>query len=280
MNTDDWRRGLADAWASVVSFVPKFIAFLVILLVGWLIARLLRKAVDVVLERVGFDHWVERGGVGRMLANSRYDASDLLAKLVYYAVLLITLQIAFSVFGPNPISALLGGVVAWLPRAAVAIIIIVVAAAVARAVQDIVSAMLGGLSYGRLLANIASWFIIALGIIAALNQIEVATTVTTPVLIAFLATVAGILVVGVGGGMVRPMQRRWEGWLGRAEAETTAIRSQAATYDRGRRDALAGAEAPTAPTTSAAPTGATGATGHTTVSGGDQPRPGEALPPR
>lgn len=238
MNPEDWRRGLADAWTSVATFVPKLLAFLVILLVGWLLAKLLRKGVDMVLERVGFDRWVERGGVGRMLANSRYDASGLLAAIVYYAVLLITLQISFSVFGPNPISALLTAVVAWLPKAAVAIIIVVVAAAIASAVRDIVSSALSGLSYGRTLAIIAYVFILALGVIAALNQVEVATTVTTPVLIAFLATVAGILVVGVGGGLVRPMQQRWEGWLTRAESEAQVIKTQAATYDRGRRDAL------------------------------------------
>ncbi|MBG0831757.1 hypothetical protein HS041_28995 [Planomonospora sp. ID67723] len=242
----DFGRGIADAWSSIATFVPKFLAFLVILLVGWLLAKLLRKAIDAVLERVGFDRWVERGGVGRVLARSRYDASDLIAKLAYYAVLLITLQIGFSVFGPNPVSTLLAGVVAWLPKAAVAIVIIVIATAIARAVKDIVSGALGGLSYGRTLATIASAFIIGLGVIAALNQIEVATTVTTPVLIAFLATVAGILVVGVGGGLIGPMRQRWEGWLTRAEAETGVIRSQAAAYDRGRSEAMATVEVPEA----------------------------------
>ncbi|GII01490.1 mechanosensitive ion channel family protein [Planobispora takensis] len=242
----DFGRGIADAWSSIVTFVPKFLAFLVILLVGWLIAKLLRKAVDAVLERVGFDRWVERGGVGRALQRSRYDASDLIAKLIYYAVLLITLQIGFSVFGPNPISDLLAGVVAWLPKAAVAIIIIVIATAIARAVKDIISGALGGLSYGRALATVASVFIIGLGVIAALNQIEVATTVTTPVLIAFLATVAGILIVGVGGGLIGPMRQRWENWLNRAEAETGVIRQQAAAYDRGRADAMATVEVPEA----------------------------------
>ncbi len=108
----------------------------------------------------------------------------------------------------------------------VAIIIIVVAAAIAKAVNELISNTLGGLSYGRVLANIASAFILGLGIIAALNQVGVATTVTTPVLIAVLATIAGILIVGVGGGLIRPMQARWDGWLTTAEQETGRIREQ------------------------------------------------------
>jgi hypothetical protein len=234
----DFGQGLTDAWRAVATFVPKLAAFLAILLIGWIISKMLAKLVDKVLERVGFDRLVERGGVQRMLAQSKYDASDLVAKLLYYALILITLQIAFGVWGPNPVSALLTGIVAWLPRAAVAIVIIVVAAAIARAVQDFVAGALGGLSYGRVLANIASIFIWGLGIIAALNQIGVATTVTTPVLITVLATVGGIVVVGVGGGLVRPMQQRWEQWLGRAEQEMPQAKAQAEAYQRGREDAL------------------------------------------
>ncbi len=53
-----------------------------------------------------------------------------------------------------------------------------------------------------------------------------ATTVTMPVLIAVLATVAGILIVGVGGGLIKPMQARWDGWLASAEQETGRIKEQ------------------------------------------------------
>jgi Mechanosensitive ion channel, conserved TM helix len=228
---------VTDALRSVLLFLPKALGFVAILVVGWIVARVFRSVVDKVLARVGFDRAVERGGIRAALARSRYDASDLVARLVYYAVLLFTLQLAFGIWGPNPVSDLLKGVVAWLPKAFVAIVIVVVAAAVASAVRDIVRNALGGLSYGRLLAAVAAWFIVGLGIIAALNQIGVATTVTMPVLIAVLATIAGILVVGVGGGLVRPMQARWDRWLDRASDESHAIVEHARAYQAGQADA-------------------------------------------
>jgi hypothetical protein len=229
-----------DALRAVITFLPKFAVFLVILLIGWLIAKALRKLVDVALERMGFDRAVERGGVKRALAQSKYDASGLIATLVYYAVLLITLQFAFGVFGPNPVSVLLADIVGWLPRAIVAIVIVVVAAAVANALRDLVGSALGGLGYGQLVARIVQVFVIALGVIAALNQIGVATAVTTPVLVAVLATVGGVIVVGVGGGLIRPMQQRWARWLDRAEQEFPDARTRARTeaYQRGREDAM------------------------------------------
>lgn len=221
----EWQGGLSDAWTIVATFVPRLVFFIVILLVGWLVAKALAKVTDRILERVGFDRAVERGGIKQALARSKYDASDIVARLVKYAVLLFTLVIAFNVFGPNPISRLLQDIIAFLPSIIVAIVIIVVASAIAKVVKDLLGSMLGGLSYGNVVANIASIFILFLGVVAALNQVGVATTVTTPVLITILATIGGILVVGVGGGLIRPMQSRWEQWLTSAEREKENVRA-------------------------------------------------------
>lgn len=244
---DNIGTALRDGLSVVLTFVPRLLLFLVILLIGWLIAKALRKLIDKLLERVGFDRVVERGGIGAAMASSKYDASDLVATLVYYAILLVTLQLAFGVFGPNPISELIAGIVAFLPQLVVAIIIVIIAAAIAAAVKDLITGAMGGLSYGRILANIASVFIIGLGVIAALNQVGIATAVTLPILVTILATVGGILIVGVGGGLIGPMRQRWEGWLSTAEREAPAAKAHAEAYQRGREDSTRAA-APTPPT--------------------------------
>ncbi|CAM3594286.1 hypothetical protein KIPE111705_16020 [Kibdelosporangium persicum] len=222
--------GLTDAWRAVITFVPKLVAFLVILLIGVIVAKVLAKAADKLLARVGFNKIAQRGALKQTMERSKYNASGIVAKLVYYAIVLITLQIAFGVWGPNPVSVLLTDIVNWLPRAVVAIIIVVVAAAIAGAVKDLITSTMSGLSYGRVLANIASIFILALGVIAALNQIGVATSVTTPVLITVLATIGGIAIVGVGGGLIRPMQQRWANWLDKAEHEIPKMRETAESH--------------------------------------------------
>jgi hypothetical protein len=220
---------------TVFHSVPKILVFLVILVVGWIVAKVLARAIVMILHRVHFDRFVERGVVGQALSRSNYDASGLIAKIVYYLVLLVTLQLAFGVFGTNPVSTMLDAIVGWLPKAVVAIVLIVVASAIAKVVKDLISAALGGLSYGRFTATAASAAIIALGVIAALDQVGVAAAVTQPVLIAVLATVGAILAIGVGGGLVRPMQDRWERILNSAERETSA---HLAAYQSGREHAM------------------------------------------
>lgn len=219
---------LTSGLTTVANFVPKLVIFLLILIIGIIVIKALSKALSALLEKVGFDKAVERGGVKKALSNSKMDASDIIAKLIYYTLLLFVLQLAFGVFGPNPISELLTQVITFLPSLVVAIIIIVVASAIAAGAKVLIEGTIGGLSYGKILANIASAFILFLGVIAALNQVGIATTVTTPVLIAILATVSGVLIIGVGGGLIKPMQTRWERYLQTAESELPRMREHAA----------------------------------------------------
>jgi hypothetical protein len=231
----DWGSSVTSAATDVATFVPKLVAFIVVLVVGYLVAKALGTLTDKLLERVGFDRAVERGGVARAMAHSKYDASDIAAKLVYYAVLLFALQLAFGIFGPNPISDIIRSVIAFLPKIFVSLVIVVVTAAIASAVKDIITGSLSGLSYGKVLGNIAYAFILGLGVIAALNQVDVATTVTTPILITVLATIGGILVVGVGGGLILPMRTRWERWLSQGESEVVDLRQRAGDGSAARR---------------------------------------------
>lgn len=227
----------------IVRVVPRLIVFVLILVIGWFVAKIIERAASLILRRLHFNRVAERGVVGDAMRRGEYDAARLVARLLFYAVMLIALQVAFNVFGPNPISDILRAIVAWLPRLAVAVIIIVVVSAVAHAVKELLVAALGGLTYGRLLANVTGAFIVGLGVIAALNQIGIATTVTEPLLITALATIGAILAIGVGGGLVKPMQHRWERMLSAGERDMATVRS--AAYQRGREDAIRGGEVPT-----------------------------------
>jgi hypothetical protein len=224
-----------DLVTTVFHSIPKILVFLLVLVIGWIVAKVLSRLVDMILRRVKFDHFVERGVVGQALARSNTDATTLIAKIVYYAILLVALQMAFGVWGPNPISTMLDAVVGWLPKAIVAIIIIVVASAIARVVKDLINGAIGGLSYGPFLASVASIIIIALGAIAALNQVGIAASITQPVLYTVLLTGGAVIAIGVGGGLIRPMQERWERMLSAAERETS---NQLAAYQQGRTDAM------------------------------------------
>jgi uncharacterized integral membrane protein len=134
----NYTNGLSNAWSNVATFIPKLVVFLIILVVGWLIAKVITKAISAVLTRVGFDKAVERGGIKKALESSKYDASDILAKIVYYALMLFVLSAAFGVFGTNPVSAYLHAVIAYLPLVFVAIIIVIIASVLAAGAKALI----------------------------------------------------------------------------------------------------------------------------------------------
>jgi len=230
------KQSFTDLLDTVVQFLPKLVGFLLILIIGYFIAKVLEKILTKVLQKVGFDRLVERGGVKKALAKSQYDAAGILARLVFYTVMLFVLSTAFGVFGNNPISTYLKAVVGYLPKVFVAILIIVIAAAVAAGVKGLIQNTMGGLSYGTVLANAASILILALGIIAALNQLQIAENVVNAVLYASLATIVGIAIVAVGGGGITPMRSRWENALTKVEAEAPRMKQQTATSAKRAKD--------------------------------------------
>lgn len=227
----EFSQGFTNAWNHIITFVPKLVGFLVILLIGYFVAKVVAKILAKILERVGFDRMVERGGVKAALAKSKFDASDILSKIVFYAIMLLVLQLAFGLFGPNPISDLIKGVIAYLPRLFVAIVIVIVAAAIASALREILSSTLGGLSYGRMLATGAFVAILAIGLFAALDELQIAPAIVNGLFYAILAIVAGSAIVAIGGGGVIPMRQVWERSLARVEAEAPRIRAQARAAD-------------------------------------------------
>jgi hypothetical protein len=212
-------QGVAEAINMVITFLPRLIAFLAVLLIGYLIAKAIQKAFNAILERVGFDKLVERGGIKRALARSRYDASGLLSKLVFYIVMLFVLQLSFGVWGPNPVSQMLDSVVAYLPNVFAAALIVVIGAAIAGGVRDIISAALGGLAYGRALATAASVAILTVTVFAALDQLGIAPAIVTGLFYAILATVVGIAVVALGGAGIQPLREYWQRALMRVDRE-------------------------------------------------------------
>ena len=222
----DFQGGLTSAWSNVITFVPKLAAALLIILVGYLLAKVIACVLNKILERVGFDRAVERGGLKQALARSKYDPSDIIAKLAFWLIFLVSLQIAFGVFGPNPISDLLQGLIAYLPKVLVAIVIIVVSAAAAKAATDLLSNLLSSVSGGQVIAKGAGIAVLVFGAFAALDQLQTAPRIVTGLWYAILAAVVGSVIVAVGGGGIATMQHYWERTASQAEQRAPQLRQQ------------------------------------------------------
>lgn len=223
----DFGGAVTDGFRDIATFVPKLLGFLVILLIGYLLASLVAKLVDRILERAGFDRAVERGGIRRALAHTPYDASDLVAKLVFFAIFIPVLSAAIGVLGIAALTAPLAAFIALIPKILVALVLVVLGAALAGVVKNLVQGSLSALSYVNGLATAAGALVFVLFAKAALDEVGIAENVTNAVLYTALAIVAGVTIVGVGGGLIRPMSHRWDGILDKAGDEAKSVRRAA-----------------------------------------------------
>jgi len=203
--------GIGNALEDVGEFIPKLIAAIIIFVIGWLVARLVRTVTERILRAIHFDDWVDRAGIGAHVERAGYpDSGRLLALLIYYAVLLLALKLAIDVFGESDIQNALDAMIAFLPRLFVALLIIVIAGAIANVVKGLVAAATVQLHYGNVLANLAAAGIWVIGIFAALDQLKIAEDVVDLLLTAVLSGLVLVIAIMFGmGGIWAARDRFW-----------------------------------------------------------------------
>jgi Conserved TM helix len=196
---------LAAALALFMSAIPKVIGFAVILIIGWLIASAVAKAVAALLRAVKFNDLAARGGftgfVQKMGVNQ--DASGFIANIAKWFIRLIVLVSAFDALGLPAVSQVLQSLLLWLPNLVVALVVLVIAGLAANALAGLVRGATAesGLGSPDLLATITKVAVWAFAIVVAVNQLGIATTLINTL---FMATVGAValalgLAFGLGG---------------------------------------------------------------------------------
>ncbi|MDH4112176.1 MAG: hypothetical protein OEV60_05740 [Actinomycetota bacterium] len=241
----DIEGGLEEAWADVVTFAPKLLGFFIILLLGYFIAKTLSKVANALLERVGFDELVERGAMREAFERSKTDASDVIGVVVFWLVFLVALQLAFGIWGPNPISDLLEGLIGYLPNIIVAVVVLVVASVLARALTDVLEPTLGAVRGGTIIARGAGIAVLVVGVFAALDQLQVAPAIVTGLFYALLIMVVGSTVVAFGVGGIPIARRYLERWSHSAEVTARDVRTELTTPELREEGRTEHREAPT-----------------------------------
>ena len=207
----EFRQPIENAFDDLFGFIPKLILLIVILVVGWLIARFVRTAVTTLLRRIRFDDYVDKAGIGGPLERAGFaDSGRFIAMVIYYLVMLVVLQVALTAFRDNPVSDMVNELIAFIPKAIVAIVIVIVAGLVANAVRNMLAPALAEQEFGGLLTTIAVGAIWVIGVFAAMDQLEFAADIVDQLFTAIIGSLSLILVLKFGiGGIWEARDRFW-----------------------------------------------------------------------
>ena len=197
----------------VATFVPKLVGAIIIFVIGWFIAKMIRRVFHALLTRVSFDKLVDRSGLGAHVERAGYaDSGELLAKIVYWGLMLIVLKLTIGVFGENPVQDALDDIIDYIPNVFVAIVIIVLTGAIANIVRELVGAAVSHLEYDRTITGFVTGVVWFIGGFAALDQLAVAEDVVDTLFQYSVGAFFAILVIKFGiGGIWSARDRFWPG---------------------------------------------------------------------
>jgi small-conductance mechanosensitive channel len=190
---------LQDAIGLFLSYIPQLIGALIILIVGYIVAKVLQAVVGRVLQGIGFDRWMERGGIKQFFdrAETNQTPASILGTLVFWFVFIIAITMAADALGIPQVSVILAQLIAYIPQIIAAILILILAALLANFISGIVRGATGS----NVLASIAQYAIIVYAVFAALTQLGVAVQLTANTFLIVLGAVAlaAALAFGIGG---------------------------------------------------------------------------------
>ena len=190
---------LQNALSTFLSYLPQLVGAIVILIIGYIVARILQAVVGRVLQGVGFDGWMERGGIKQFFdrAQTNYTPATVIGRLVFWFVFIIFLTMAADALGIPQVSAVLGQLIAFIPSIIAAILILILAALLANFVSGIVRGATGS----NVLASVARYAIIVYAVFAAITELGIAVSLTAPTFLILLGAVAlaAAIAFGIGG---------------------------------------------------------------------------------
>jgi small-conductance mechanosensitive channel len=190
---------LQNAISVFLSYIPQIIGALIILIVGYVIAKVLQAVVGRVLQGIGFDRWMERGGIKQFFdrAETNQTPASILGALVFWFVFIIAITMAADALGIPQVSVVLAQLIAYIPNIIAAILILILAALLANFISGIVRGATGS----DILASIAQYAIIVYAVFGALTQLGVAVQLTANTFLVVLGAVAlaAAIAFGIGG---------------------------------------------------------------------------------
>jgi hypothetical protein len=215
-NIDMWLDTTREFLHRIAAFLPLLAVGIVVVLLGWLLAKAIRFAVEKALRAVNFNVLTERAGTDHFLRQGglQGDTTTLFGLFTFWVVIIAALIIAFNVMGLTYITDLLQRVELFMPKVLVAMLVVVLGSYFAKFIGEAVHTYCvdAQIPDSDILGQIARYLIMTFVIMIALSQIEVGGDIVqrTFLIILFGLVLALALAFGLGGKeWAAAMLERW-----------------------------------------------------------------------
>jgi Conserved TM helix len=183
------------------AWVPALIGALLVLIIGYFVAKFVGNLVARVLKRAGFDRMLHSGQGGQWIAKATASPSRLLGGVTFWALFLGAISLAVTVLGIEALTDFVAAIYSYLPNVLMALVIFLVAGALAGAIAGLVARTMGDTALGKIVGTVAPVLIMAIAGFMILDALQIAETIVTITYAALMGSVAlGMaLAFGLGG---------------------------------------------------------------------------------
>jgi hypothetical protein len=193
---------------------PGLLLALVILMAGFLVARMAERLVDALLARVHFDREAAKWGVTEAVERTgrREGPTRVVGKLLFWFVMLVVILLSSSALGIENINDIFANLIGYIPTVFAAIIVIVLGLILGEFVRALILASAGGVEGVPTLAKVAKGVVIMISVFMALQQVGVAADIVTTAFTLILGAVALAVALAFGLGnmhLAGEITRRW-----------------------------------------------------------------------
>lgn len=196
---------LTSFWTKLAAFVPQLIAALILLFIGWIIAKIIRTGFAHILKIIHFDRLAEKSGIEAFLKQGDLNISltNVVSELIYWLVMLVVIVMVSDSLGLSKVSELFNKVVLYIPNIIIAILVLVFGTLLARFINRVVFAYLKniGVEGALTLSTISEYAIQIFVVFVAMEQLQIGTQMLIAAFeIAFGAVALALaLAFGLGG---------------------------------------------------------------------------------
>lgn len=215
---------LRDSLSRLWEFVPALFGAVVILTLGYLLARLAQKTVQRLLRRVELNETLEKGGVHPPLDpyGVPLTPTRVVSNVVFWFILFTAMLIAADTLGIDYLGQAFSELVSYVPSVIAAVVIVILGIVLGDLVAALIAASARALNGGTVLARAGKGGVVLLAIFMALQELGVATGIVTTAFAIIFGAVALALALSFGLGnreLAGEVTRRWyERWRSEREA--------------------------------------------------------------
>jgi len=207
----------------IISFVSLSMVALIVVVVGWIIAKTVRGLVSRILKALKLDKLSERAGIAKFLSKGeiKYSLSDLIALIVYWLLMLIVIMVTANVLGLTTVAQLMDKIVLYIPNVLAAVIVLVIGALLAVFVRKVVetTAKNAGLTHAKGMGMLTHTVIVIFAIIIALEQLRIGITVLSQFITIILGSMGLALALAFGIGCKDIAARSMQNFLEKTRAK-------------------------------------------------------------